>query len=247
MPDPAEPLSKAEEEATLWTRFVDTREGNVRAALLDLHLPFARILAAKLYARRQIQEIEFDEYHQLGIVGMLESLDRYDPTRGVPFRSFAALRIEGAILNGIERYNERQEQISLKTRLKRQRMESVKSAPREGGADLFAQLADVALGMALSYMLEDSGMVADPEAERADNAYSALELKQLKQTIADLVKHLPDQERNVIKAHYFWGMGVEEIGAMLGVTKGRISQVHRQALGNLLKLYRERSRLDVRL
>ncbi len=224
-------------------------EASARARLIELHLPFVRILAAKLYARRQVREIEFDEYHHYGVVGLLEAMDRYDPGRSVQFRSFAAHRIEGSILNGIQRHNELQEQISLKTRLKKQRLASLKDGLNEadGQTSTFARLAEVAVGMALGYILDDSGMYVSGEREFAESAYASAEAGEIKAIVTELVGQLTEREQHVIKSHYFWGMGVDEIGAMLGVTKGRVSQIHRQALRNLLLEYRRRMRLDVQL
>jgi RNA polymerase sigma factor for flagellar operon FliA len=49
------------------------------------------------------------------------------------------------------------------------------------------------------------------------------------------VETLPEREQSILRRHYFDGLGFEEIGAVLGVTKGRISQIHRAALGLLRK------------
>ncbi len=219
-----------------------------RDELIELHLPFVRIqLPQSCMRTARFVEIEFDEFHHFGVIGMLESIDRFEPVRGVPFRAFAGLRIEGAILNGIESHNERQEQISLKARLRKQRVASLKDSVSgdDTPTSTFAKLAGIAVGMALGYMLEDSGMYSDAEQESTDPAYSSIELKQLKIAVRELVEKLPDQQRRVIKSHYFWGLGVEEIGVTLGLTKGRISQIHRQALSTLLREYQRRHHLDV--
>jgi len=237
-------------ESGLWSKFRESGDANAREALIEMHLPFARIIAAKLFARRQVQQIEFDEFLQYGVVGLLEALDRFDSTRNVPFRSYAALRIEGAILNGIERHNDQQEQISLRARLNKQhRTEIAKEVASEaqGGRSPFERLAEIAVGMALEYMLEESGMYSSGQFDDGESVYANVALKELKELVRDLVEGLKDAERQVIKCHYFWGMGVEEIGNLMGVSKGRVSQIHRQALATLLVRYRKQHHLDMRL
>ena len=248
----ADPLRDIDDgaEAALWARLSVDGDAQARSVLIDLHLPFVRIMAAKLYAGRQIREIEFDEFYQHGVVGMLEAMDRFDPARGVQFRAFAAPRITGSILNGIERHNEQQEQMALRSRLRKERrLNEMKQAVNEGDTrkSAFSQLAEIAVGMALGYMLEESGMYVREDTQAADQAYASLELRELKKAMADLVETLPQQEKQVIKCYYFWGMKVEEIGADLGVTKGRVSQIHRHALATLLKKYRATYRLDKKI
>src|SRR5207247_5117094 len=97
------------EEAALWRQLRATSDAQAREKLLALHLPYARTLAATFYARRFHDEIEFGDYLQFASVGLLEALDRYDPGRGVQFRTFAARRMQGAILNGLEKLTEKQQ------------------------------------------------------------------------------------------------------------------------------------------
>jgi RNA polymerase sigma factor for flagellar operon FliA len=248
----ADPLQDIDDgaEAELWRRLIVDRDAAARERLIELHLPFVRIMAAKLYSGRQIREIEFDEFYQHGTIGLLESIDRFDPARGVKFRLYAASRITGAILNGIESHNEQQEQIALRSRLRKERhlstmKQAVGGAPDERSA--FARLSEIAIGMALGYMLEESGMYVNEEAQVADAAYASVELRELKRIMVELVDTLSHQERQVIRSHYFWGMGVEQIGVEMGVTKGRVSQIHRNALANLLQKYRLLYRLDQKL
>src|SRR3954470_18088102 len=98
-------------ERELWDR---CRAGDdaARGQLLDMHLPYARIVAASYYAKRLNDEIEFGDYHQLATVGLLEFDDRYDPSLNVQLRSFAWRRMHGSLVDGLERMTEKQQQIA---------------------------------------------------------------------------------------------------------------------------------------
>ncbi len=174
-----------EEEAGLWKRFHDQTDAAARTRLIELYVPFARILAAKLFSARRVRETEFDDYLHYAVIGLIEAVDRFDPSRNVLFRTFAAHRIQGSILNNVERLSERDEQMALKARLRKQRLESLREGGEEGArtSPLFEQMAEVAVGLALGYMLEGSGMYVTPEESRADDVYSGQELKQLRATI----------------------------------------------------------------
>ncbi len=236
-----------EEVAELWQRWREHADMDARRALFDRYTPFVRMLAAKLYAGRHIAETEFDEFLQFGLVGLLESIDRYQPAREVPFTAFAGARINGAILNGLAKLSDRQEQITLRARLRRERVEAIKPVAGRG-EDALGALAEVAVGLAVGFMLEGSGLYAEIEpVSQGTDPYAHREVAELQRVLLALVEALPDQERTVIRYHYFQRMTVEQIGTLIGVTKGRVSQVHRQALRRLREAYALATRIDLQL
>jgi len=220
--------SFSREEEDLWNRFVRERDASARTRLIERYVPFARILAAKLYAGRRVKETEFEDYLHYAVLGLIEAVDKFDPGRNVLFRTFAAHRIQGSVLNNVERLSERDEQLALKGRLRKQRLESLHEGEREGAktSKLFEEMAEVS---------------------RAQDVYSGHELKQLRATIQAIVEVLPERERAVIKYHYFHNLGIEEIADILGLSKGRISQIHRQALRSLRELHAKTTRLNLKL
>ena len=212
---------------------------DARERLIAHYLPLARVMAAKLYAGRTVDEIEFDEYLQLARVGLVEAIDRFDPARGVQFNTFASIRMRGAILNGLEHLSERLQQIAWRQRLRTERAEL--AGPDQVPDDLqslFGMLAEVGVGLALGMLLEGTGMIepALDEAPREQPGYFAhVELDQLRRRVRALVDALPEQERTVIWLHYVQDTPFVEIAHELGVTRGRIAQIHRKGLETLRK------------
>jgi RNA polymerase sigma factor for flagellar operon FliA len=176
--------------------------------------------------------VEFMDYMQLATVGLIESIDRYDPSLGVPFEAYAAPRVRGAVLNALERLSETYEQSELRKRLRADRFESLGRSHAGSRPDLFGELADIVVGFALGYLLEGSGIVARAEGQDGyrQDFYQGAEHRQLRDNLARLVEALPDQHRRVIRYHYYQGLAFQEIAELFGVTKGRISQIHTQAL-----------------
>ena len=121
-------------ELALWQAFRAAGDGAAREELVRMHLPFARVMAAHCYARRHHDEIGFDEYLQFASVGLLEAMERYDPGRGAQFRTFAARRMQGAILDGLEHLSEKQQQIALRQRLRAERLQAVRELAAGDGA-----------------------------------------------------------------------------------------------------------------
>lgn len=242
------------EDLALWQRLADDRDADARACLIERHLPLTRVIAASLYARRIADDAEFADYMQCATLGLIEAVDSFDWRRGVRFNTFATYRIQGAIRNCIVNFSERREQAGLLHRLKKERAESIKlaedaaEAPRRARASLLHQVADITVIWALSYLLDGSGMLAsEDESHYVEQFYDSVELRQLKDRLIGLVDALPDQERRVIKYHYFQNLEFTEIAVMFGLTKGRISQIHKRGLLLLREAHAIAGRLDLKL
>jgi RNA polymerase sigma factor FliA len=227
---------EADEERMLWIRATgDDRDA--RSQLIERYLPLCRVIAASLYGKRVTDDAEFADYMQYATLGLIEAVDGFDYQRGVQFNTFATYRIQGAIRNSIVNFSERREQVGLLVRLKKERLESIKLDDAAQGrrrpktAKLTHEMAEVTVISALSYLLEGSGMLAPrTEPGYVEHFYDSLELRQLQERLVALVDALPDQERRVVKYHYFQNLEFTEIANIFGLTKGRISQIHKRAL-----------------
>lgn len=248
------------DEATLWQQFREHQRAEDREALIRHYLPYAHTVAATYYARRIHDEIEFDEYRQFAIVGLVESVDRYAEDRGAQFKTFASRRMHGAILNGLERMTEKQQQIALRMRLRQERMKEIKDAARDSAeaaqanegsraakAAPFRYLAEVGIGMALTFLLEGTGLIESDSlaSAPAPQYYGSIEFRQLQQRLRYFIGTLSTQEQTVIRSHYLQEISFEEIAGTLGVTKGRVAQIHRAALEKLRKSLQSHHPSDV--
>jgi RNA polymerase sigma factor FliA len=223
-------LGQRAQEQQLWRDWRRHRDAAARERLIALHIDFARIMAGKMFAGRHTDEIEFNEYRQIASVALIEAVDRYDPELGASFRTYASQRIAGAILSGLQALSERARQLALKHRIEQERLQSL----REGGdakpEDTFTRMASIAVGLALGFVLDDAGLVQPEGAEYPDNAYASIEHRQLRQRLLKLVDELPQRESTIVRRHYLQQVPFDEIAATLGVTKGRVAQLHRRAL-----------------
>lgn len=239
------PLSP-EDEAHLWQR---TTLGDVAAkqALVMNYQKFARYLAASAYGKRSERSLEFDDFFHYALIGLIEAIERYEPGKGALFTTFASYRIKGAILNGVEKLTEQQQQIQARKRILAERAATLKDASSKTDKldDLFAELANIAIGLAIGCILEGTGLYrADEEEALPESAYTRYELKQLSSQIGALVDTLVERERLIVKLHYFHRVKFEDIAKEMGLSKGRISQLHRSALATLGKRYGHTSSID---
>lgn len=255
-PAPASGPAPDSAEATLWELWRNCADEDARRQLLDLHMPYARVVAASYYAKRMNDEIEFGDYLQLASLGLLDAMERFDPGVGVQFRTFAARRMHGAILDGIQQLTEKQQQIAARQRLESQRRAAIREAAvgdaqsrgRQGAGksdQILQYVAEAGLAFALAWILDGTGMLDAGEKAEALPFYRAVELRQLRARIVDLVNSLPTQERTVLQRHYYQEVTFDEIARTLQVTRGRVSQIHRKGLLRLKEALRAQQGCDV--
>ena len=202
-----------------------------------LHRPLVRAIAARLYRARWNDALAFDEYVQMGAVGLLEAARRFDVRRGVPFGAFASWRIAGAILNGLERATEQHQQLAARRHWAVERAGSLGAdGPARSGASLeerLAALARVAVGLAVGFMLEGSGMYRGDGEPSSQDVGAEWADRQFGRCLRDAVHGLPAQERRVLEEHYFEHRAFADIAAALRLTRGRVSQLHRRGIDRL--------------
>ncbi|RZF29072.1 sigma-70 family RNA polymerase sigma factor [Paraburkholderia sp. UYCP14C] len=226
-------------EEGLWAALRDEGGPQAREAVFAHFLPYARALAAQLYAGRHHDDVEFKDFLQLACVGLLEAIDRFKSERGVSFRTFCTPRLRGNVLTGVQRLSDAQEQIALRKRIQRERIASLAASAGTGKqSDTFQALATLAAGLAIGFMLDDTGIVEEsaPQAAPSATAYQTIAWRQTTEKLHTAVARLPAREQKIIRYHYFHGLGLEQIADIFGVTKGRISQLHRGALLDLRDL-----------
>lgn len=242
-PDPA-----AVAAATLWREFIVTRDAGLRNELIEIYRPLARKLATRMYVLRRDNSVAFTDYLQYASVGLVEAVNRYEPARLVLFETFATYRVRGAILNGLAKESELAAQRHYWATREQERIESLKSHAGETGslADALTELVDVTVGLAFGVLLESTAEPAD-ESPSA-NPYAAAEIGEVVRRLRRAVDALPERERAIVELHYYRHEAFQDIAAGLGITKGRVSQLHSRAL-RLMRtaLENEKSKANVRI
>lgn len=242
-----------DEETGLWTAFRSDGSLTARERLFSRHAAFARNIARRHHRERSRGDIDLADLYQLAYAGLLEALDRYNPEQGVSFRHYAAHRISGSILDGIERMSEVREQMSWRRRAMRDRLRSLSEAElgQLDAAAAMAKLAEIATGLALGFMLEGTGLFDRTAEEEGGShlaqatAYDTLTWKEIVAELHAELSALAARERIILRQHYIAGMGFDQLASMMAISKGRVSQIHREALAKLRKRMRVRGHMKL--
>lgn len=225
-------------EAALWRRLRFENEPRCRTQLFDRYRGLARSLAIRLIGRRPRHGIELGDAEQYAYEGLLQAIDRFDPLNGATFGGYARRRIIGSIADGAAQMCEVDAQHSFRRRLEQERARSLIDADAPSA---LAALSALTSGLAIGLMLEETGMVASADAaDRRPNAYESLAWREMNALIAREITQLPEREAYIIGQHYECGVSFTQIASLLGLSKGRVTQLHQLALGRLQRRLRPR-------
>lgn len=209
-------------------------EDDDRHARAMSYMSLVRIIASSVYNVHGFNGVPFEEYIQFGMEGLLQSIDRYDATLGAKFETYASYRIRGAILSGLEKSTEINQQVATLRRLREDRISSLVEATEGHETNAaFTRLVNVSVGLAVAFMLDDSGLYVQGDIPHWDDGASNLSFKQLQRRLLAALDTLSEKERMIIDGHYFDHRSFEQLAVALLLSKGRISQLHRQALTKL--------------
>jgi RNA polymerase sigma factor for flagellar operon FliA len=223
------------EEGGLWRSWVERRDPAARDSLVHRHTPWARGVARDVYVRVRNTVLEWADFVQNATVGLLEAMHRYDPSVGVEFRHYARHRVRGAVFNGLRR-EKRPAELSRKETLS-ERSDSLS----EGGDDPLDEFVSFTVGLGIGHFLE-----AASEAEPfvgGEDPYARVEANELQAQVLRAVENLPDPQGLVLSLHYYQHVPFATVAGFLGVTKGRISQIHRQGLALLRARLRDLTKI----
>jgi RNA polymerase sigma factor for flagellar operon FliA len=225
--------------------------------LLTDHMPLVKRLAHHMKAKLP-PSVEVDDLVQAGMIGLLDAISRYEETHGAQFETYAVLRIRGAMLDELRnsdwlprsmRQNMRKIEAamsSLQQKLGHPPTESeVAKLLKLSLADYQDMLSDGG-GHQLVYYEdfhdnEGNDSFLDRYAvDDADPLRSLLDTD-FRQAVIDAIDALPPREKILMGLYYEEEMNLKEIGAVMGVSESRVSQLHTQAVARLRAALREQA------
>lgn len=226
-------------------------------SLLTEHMPLVKRLAHQMKAKLP-PSVEVDDLVQAGMMGLLDAINRYEENHGAQFETYAVLRIRGAMLDELRssdwmprstRANMRKVETamaSLQQQLGRPPSESeVAKSLKLSLADYQDLLGDSGGHQLVYYedFHDDEGGDSFLDRHAVDDADPLKSLldTDFRQTVIDAIDALPPREKMLMGLYYEEELNLKEIGAVMGVSESRVSQLHTQAVARLRTYLRERS------
>lgn len=222
-------------DAALWRRLKCEDDRDARMAIFERYRPFSVKVARGLYRNRANMGLDYVDFEQLAYAGLLEAMDSFEPDRGIPFEAFAQLRIKGSINDDLRLAREQNAQLAYIRRKDIDRVQSLLPAA-ESKNSATQKVAEIAIGLAIGLLLESAGLAVSKEAtDNTPGSFESLAFKQLQHAVYAEIENLPAPEDRIILGHYLNGIAFVNLARLLNLSKGRISQLHKQALARLRK------------
>lgn len=209
--------------------------GDEDAKFVEEHLPLIRKLASQL-----VRELDLtswtDDLIAAGKAGLLESRQRFDPTRGAKLTTFAYYRIRGSMLDAIRKGGYANAHALRKLRMLQMADQQLEGVADGGGAppmtpDAAADAIDQALArLSASFIIEVVGQSRDDAPPPVDKLFERAETAE---HVRSVLEAMPERERNVLVAHYFEGRRFDDLAAELQISKAWMSRLHWRALDRL--------------
>ena len=189
--------------------------------------------------------IDLNDLIQNGMLGLIDAVNNFVDGKGASFKSYAALRIRGSIIDGLRRSDWAPRTVHVNARIiteARERLSQIlgrEPSDYEIAKDVGVDINDLHLIMVDTNQsqvmaVEDTGCTEDflyelSQSENIpfhdDTLYDGIIAEQFNQDLVKALKNLPDKERYVIGLYYEKHMNVKEISAILGVSSSRICQL----------------------
>lgn len=236
----------------LWIKYKETKDQEIKNQLIENYIDLVKITAGRMY-NFYGSKVEYDDLLGYGVLGLIDSIDKFDISKNVKFSTYSQIRIRGAIIDNIRKLDwiprslrrkskEVQDAIfSLENKLGRSPTnKEISKKINISLKDLELLLSDVATFNVSS--LDDLILNSSDDFLKTSKEENVPELtyekKEIKELLKDSIESLLENEKLVISLYYYEELTYKEIGEVMELSESRISQIHSKAIlkmKNLLK------------
>ena len=239
-----------EQIAKLWEEYLEDRtKKTVRDKLIVQYIYLARYVVGRIKVNLP-PSFSFDDVVSFGIEGLIDAIEKYHPSKGAKFESYALMRIRGAIIDKIRSSDWLPR--TLRRKIKEIKIVTERLKQQIGRAPTTKEIADV-MGLTEDKINEimsadvtvnsiydkkgngeDSVEIIDTiEDENSQRPEDKIEKTDAKNELQQALKKLPERERTLLVFYYHENMTLKEIGEAINVSESRVCQLHAQAIMKL--------------
>lgn len=242
----------------LWERYLNTKEEKWKQDLILNYLPLVKEIARRL-SMGLPRHIDSDDLVSWGVLGLLDAISKFKPEMGSKFKSYASLRIKGAILDELRRF-------SWAPRSLMQNIKKVNEAyrilenklGREVTTQEVAEFLKVSPAFVEKVMAQvnhcsvvsldtvlfngddsQSKPLIESISSRDDCPENKLEKKEKIHFLKIALDKLNERERLLLSLYYYEELTMKEIGEILNLSESRVSQIHSRTLLKLRRYLKE--------
>lgn len=239
------------EEKNAWEMWNTNRDTDACNTLIKKYMPLVSFHVQRISVGLP-KSVSREELNSLGMIGLYDALERFDPKRDLKFDTYASFRIRGSIIDGLRK----EDWLSRGTREKTKKIEATiekleqkmmrNVTVQEIADDLDLSIDEVystmnehffANVLSIDEQLNESDEKEGPTFAIRDNKTEIPEEKVMKdeliQEMASMIETLNDKEQLVLSLFYKEELTLTEIGQVMNLSTSRISQIHSKAIYKL--------------
>lgn len=235
----------------LWRRYKDTGDDRLREQLILHYSPLVKYVAGRVSVGLP-PNVEQADFFSSGVFGLIDAIEKFDLARSIKFETYAISRIRGAMIDELRALDWIPRSVRQKARAVERAYATLEATLRRSPSEaevaaemgvaiedlhaVFSQLslANVVALEELLHVSADGGdrlsLMDTLEDTAADNPVEIAEDRELRRLLAGAINTLPRREKTVVTLYYYEGLTLAEIGAVLGVTESRVSQIHTKSV-----------------
>ncbi len=233
-----------------WQLFKESGSEEARGRLAENYLPLVRYIIDRV-AYRLPEFIDREDLISEGILGLIDALDKFDPSRMNKFETYAVVRIRGSVLDSLRHMDWVPRSLRQKSKeIENSIVELERKLGRSATENEVAEFMGISVAELNETLMEVSGSVifsfeellqmSDddkplPFMARIKNQQTldpseSIMKREIRRILIKAIETLPENEKKVIGLYYTEGMTMKNIGEILDVTESRVCQIHTKAL-----------------
>ncbi len=242
------------EEQLLWKKWIDSRDQHAGDLLVKKYLPLVSYHVQRISVNLP-KSVSREDLRSLGMMGLFDALERFDPNRDLKFDTYASFRIRGAIIDGLRKEDwlprgtrEKAKKIELTIeKLEQKYMRNVSAD--EIAKELGLSVEDVITTMNESFFSsilsmddhpldseEKEGVHYHIRDEKAILPEDHLVKNEMYEELSKIISTLNPNEQLVLQLFYKEELTLTEIGQVMNLSTSRISQIHSKALFKIKRI-----------
>ncbi len=226
---------------------------DVREEIIKKNIPLVKYIASKIIVGKN-KYVEYEDLISYGMIGLMDAINKFDDTKGMKFSTYAAIRINGSIIDEIRRNSPISKRAIDKLNRYNKVVEELQNKLYREPKDIeVAERMEISLKeltdiqgyvnyismMSLETILfgddEEMSLINSIEDTKSPSPQRSLEEKEMLEYLRRGLDNLKERDRLILNLYYFEKLTLKQVGAVLEVSESRVCQLHSRAILNLRK------------
>lgn len=228
----------------LWEKYKETSNQELKEELIIKYIPLVKIVAGRMY-NFYGSKVEFDDLVGYGVLGLIDSIDKFDLDKNIKFETYAQIRIRGSIIDNIRKLDWIPRSLRKKAKEVQKAMLELENklghAPSNEELSSYMDisidevenlLSDISTFNMISleeFLTDKSDGVLESKSD-LDSPEFIYEKSEIQGNLIEAIEELPEKEKLIISLYYYDELTYKEIGNILNLSESRISQIHSKSI-----------------